>query len=308
LKVRVSTLDDLLNQVFRRLIASGREIYPSKGKALEITGAVLELTNPRARMSRTETRAVIFSWLGELLWCLAGNDELSFVKYYIKDYKPDYKGATNVMAAYGPRLRAKNKDMFKWVVDLIKKKPDTRRAVIPIYQPKDTRADLPEVPCTCTLQFLLRGRRLELVTHMRSNDAYLGLPGDIFAFTMIQEIVATALNVQPGCYKHLVGSLHLYDSDKKNAKRYLAEGFQKKVMMPIMPLGDPFPQIERLLRFERATRLGRHPRIPNDLAIYWQDLARLLSIFRAGKDNASAARFGVCAGGCIQMPTSRTLR
>jgi thymidylate synthase len=289
LKVRASTLDDLLNEVFRRLIASGRETYPSKGKAFEVTGAVLELTNPRARMSRTEARAVIFSWLGELLWYLSGTDDFSFVNYYIKDYKPDYQGATNVMAAYGPRLRSKDKDQLKWVVELITEKSETRRAVIPIYQPKDTQANLPEVPCTCTLQFLMRGRRLELITHMRSNDAYVGLPGDIFAFTMIQEIVAKALNVEPGHYKHFVGSLHLYDSDRRKAERYLAEGFQKKVVMPFMPLGDPFPQIERLLRFERDTRLGRHPQLPKDLAVYWEDLARLLSIFRADKDKASAA-------------------
>ena len=290
MKVRASTLDDLLHEVIRRLIASGQETYPSKGKALEVTGAILELTNPRARMSRTEARAVLFSWLGELLWYLAGNDEFSFIRYYIKDYKPDHKGAANVMAAYGPRLRTKNKDQLRWVVELIRKKPETRRAVIPIYHPKDTQIHLPEVPCTCTLQFLLRGRRLEMITHMRSNDAYVGLPGDIFAFTMIQEIVATALNVEPGRYKHMVGSLHLYDCDKRKAQRYLDEGFQRKVAMPIMPLGDPFPQIERLLRLERATRLGRHPKIPDDLPVYWQDLAILLSIFRAdAKDNASAA-------------------
>jgi len=141
LKVRASTLDDLLNDVFRRLIASGRETHPSKGKAFEISGVVLELTNPRARMSRTEGRAVIFSWLGELLWYLAGNDDFSFIQYYIKEYKPDYKGATKVRAAYGPRFRAKNKDQLKWVVELLKKKPETRRAVIPIYHPKDTLAN-----------------------------------------------------------------------------------------------------------------------------------------------------------------------
>jgi Thymidylate synthase len=297
LKVRASSLDDLLNEVFRRVIASGRETYPSKGKAFEVTGAVLELTNPRARMSRTETRAVIFSWLGELLWYLAGSDEFSFVKYYVKDYKPDYKGATNVIAAYGPRLRSRNNNMLKWVIDLIKRKPETRRAVIPIYQPKDTKSGLPEVPCTCTLQFLMRGRRLDLITHMRSNDAYRGLPGDIFAFTMIQEIVANALNVQPGRYKHMVGSLHLYDSDKKQASRFLAEGFQEKTTMPVMPIGDPFPQIERLLRFERATRLGRHPRIPKDLPPYWQDLASLLSIFRADKDKMPSKKIRTLRNG-----------
>lgn len=289
LKVRASTLDDLLNDVFRRLISSGQEIYPSKGKAYELTGAVLELTNPRARMSRTEARALIFSWLGELLWYLAGSDDFSFIQYYIKDYKPDYDGATSVMAAYGPRLRPKRRDQLRWAVNLIKEKPDTRRAVIPIFHPKDTRSSLPEVPCTCTLHFLLRGRRLEMITHMRSNDAYVGLPGDIFAFTMIQEIVATALNVGLGRYKHLVGSLHLYDSDRKKAERYLAEGYQKNVVMPVMPLGDPFPSIETLLHFERDTRIGNRPPIPHNLAQYWQDLGTLLEIFRAYKDHATAA-------------------
>lgn len=240
-------------------------------------------------MSRTETRARLFSWLGELLWYLAGSDELSFVRYYIENYKPDYPGAKRVRAAYGPRIRSEKKHQLRWIVQLIRENSDTRRAVIPIYHPKDTYTNLPEVPCTCTLQFLLRGSRLELVTHMRSNDAYKGLPGDIFAFTMIQEIVARALGVELGRYKHLVGSLHLYVEDRRNAERYLAEGWQRKITMPIMPLGDPFPQIERLVRFERATRLGTHAKIPSDLPEYWQDLARLLAIFRAEKEQKPAA-------------------
>jgi thymidylate synthase len=289
LKVRASSLDDLLNEVFRRLIATGQEIYPTKGKAFELTGAVLELTNPRARMSRTEARALIFSWLGELLWYLAGSDELKFIRYYIKEYPSDNEGATTIGAAYGPRLRDKNRDQLRWVIDLLRSKPDTRRAVIPIFQPRDTDSDLPEVPCTCTLQFLLRNRRLELIVHMRSNDAYLGLPGDIFAFTMIQELVAAALNVQPGRYKHLVGSLHLYAEHRKKAQQFLSEGFQERAAMPIMPSENPFPHVERLLRFERAMRLGKRPQIPKGLPIYWQDLATLLSIFRADKDGATAA-------------------
>jgi len=289
LKVRASSLDDLLNEVFRRLITTGQETYPTKGKAFELTGAVLELTNPRARMSRTEARALIFSWLGELLWYLAGSDELKFIRYYIKEYPSDGAGVTTVRAAYGPRLRNKNRDQLMGVIDLLRSKPDTRRAVIPIFLPKDTENDLPEVPCTCTLQFLLRNRRLELIVHMRSNDAYLGLPGDIFAFTMIQELVAAALNVQPGRYKHLVGSLHLYEKHRKKAQQFLSEGFQETTAMPIMPSEKPFLHIERLLRFERATRLGKRPQIPKGLPVYWQDLATLLSIFRADKDGASAA-------------------
>jgi thymidylate synthase len=239
-------------------------------------------------MSRTEARAVIFGWLGELLWYLAGSDEYSFVKYYISNYKQDAPNAARVHAAYGPRLKSKNKDQLKWIVDLLKSKPQSRRAVIPIYHPKDTHSNLQEVPCTCTLQFLIRGGRLEMITHMRSNDAFIGLPGDIFSFTMIQEIVARSLGIEVGTYKHLIGSLHLYEENRRTAEKYLAEGYQESVTMPNMPLGDQFPYIERLLRYERSTRLGRKPKIPKDLPVYWQDISMLLSIFRAGKDHLPA--------------------
>jgi len=40
------------------------------------------------------------------------------------------------------------------------------------------------------MQFMVRRRRLHLLTNMRSNDAFIGLPHDIFAFTMLQEIMA----------------------------------------------------------------------------------------------------------------------
>ncbi|MNP18299.1 Thymidylate synthase [compost metagenome] len=46
---------------------------------------------------------------------------------------------------------------------------------------------------------------------MRSNDIYLGMPYDIFSFTMLQEMLALELNVELGSYTHMVGSLHIYE-------------------------------------------------------------------------------------------------
>ena len=47
-----------------------------------------------------------------------------------------------------------------------------------------------DIPCTVSLQFLIRENKLHLFVNMRSNDVFLGLPHDIFCFTMIQEIIA----------------------------------------------------------------------------------------------------------------------
>src|SRR5260370_41880706 len=53
---------------------------------------------------------------------------------------------------------------------------------------------------------------------MRSNDAWLGLPYDVFTFTRIQAYVAAAVGVEPGRYTHTVGSLHLYERDWERAE------------------------------------------------------------------------------------------
>jgi thymidylate synthase len=77
-------LDDVLREVIQEVRRRGVPIKPSKGPALELSGMLLEVTNPRARLSRTETRGKVFSALGELSWYLAGTNKVGFVSYYIK--------------------------------------------------------------------------------------------------------------------------------------------------------------------------------------------------------------------------------
>jgi len=48
---------------------------------------------------------------------------------------------------------------------------------------------------------LIRNKQLHMLTNMRSNDAFWGLPHNIFSFTMIQEILARTLSVELGTYK-----------------------------------------------------------------------------------------------------------
>ena len=114
---------------------------------------------------------------------------------------------------------------------------------------------------------------------MRSNDAYLGLPHDIFVFTMFQELVARCLGVDVGAYNHLVGHLHLYEEHVEKARLYLSEGLQTIEPMPPMPEKDPVPLLPRLREAEQAIRLD-----PTSLAgfhfdPYWEDLLRLLRIY-----------------------------
>jgi len=286
-----TTVDDLMKVVIENILDGGVRITPTEGPAIELSGVLLELTNPRARLSRTETRGKAFSCLGELCWYLAERDDLQSIEYYVSKKYEERANDGRLLGAYGPRLFGRNGiNQVGNIIDTLKKKEkrDSRQMVVQLFDANDLATKQRDVPCTCTLQFMIRRDLLILVVYMRSNDAFLGLPHDIFCFTMVQEIIAQTLDVGVGVYKHAVGSLHLYERDIDAAKAFLKEGFQPtKPIMPAMPVGDPWPNVDVLLTAEDALRNGR-PLLNetiSPLEPYWRDLIRLLQVFRSKKDN-----------------------
>lgn len=237
----------------------------------------------------------MFSCLGELLWYLSGSDSLEPISYYLKKYNDESEDGKTVYGGYGPRLLAKDGHINQLdnVKALLERNPNSRRAVIQLYDAKDIAEKRKTIPCTCTLQFFIRGGRLDVSVTMRSNDAFYGLAHDIFAFSMLQEIMARSLRVKIGKYKHYVGSLHLYRDMSELAKMYLNEGWQSNVVMPRMPDGDPSASIDLLLKAEEEIRItGLCSTDVSTLNDYWADLVRLLVIYSSytRKDKAAIER------------------
>jgi thymidylate synthase len=273
--------------LMEEIIAHGTQIHPSQGPCKELIGVLVEISNPRARLSLTETRGRPVSCLGEFCWYLAGSNDLAFIQHYIPQYEK-YADEGRVIGGYGPRW-------FDWrgfnqvdtVIKQLREKRDSRQAVLQIFDASDLAPKHNSIPCTCTLQFFLREGRLHMLTSMRSNDVYIGLPHDVFAFTMLQEIIARDIGVELGTYKHAVGSMHLYDRDCDDADSFMREGWQStKAAMPPMPSGDPWPAIQSFLQAEEAIRTGSTAEIEviDTLDDYWADLIRLLQVLQYSKE------------------------
>lgn len=294
---RHDTLDDLMREVFETVQSVGRSVHASRGLCLEITGAMLELTNVRARLSRSETKGTPFSALGEFCWYLSGRSDFHSIDYYIKgayelDKDVEEDGVT-ISGAYGPRLIGSGQ--LEQVIQLLTRKATTRQAVIQLFDAEDLASGQRDVPCTCTLQLLNRAGALEMVVYMRSNDAYKGLPHDVFCFTLLQEWIACRVGLEPGTYKHAVGSLHIYNDDFERVKRYLNEGLQSKLSpMPSMPKEDPIGALGALLDAEQALRTmpaGLATAKAYEVALdpFWADLVRLLRAYRHFKNRDGEA-------------------
>lgn len=280
------TLDDALLKLYPELLKLTDFVTATRGDFTELVGVLIEITKPRARLSRSETRGKLFSSLGELLWYLSRDNKLDFIERYVGGYRKESKDGATVYGGYGPRLFSqRGADQVSNIIDLLRKSPTTRRAVIQIFDAEDITARHKEVPCTTTLQFFVRMDRLNMITTMRSNDAYLGLPHDVFCFTMLQELIARSVDVELGTYRHFAGSLHLYREHHPPAQDFVNERFQTPIEMPPMPLGDPWAAVASVLEVEANIRTGN----PIDakamkLDSYWCDLIRILQIYFAERD------------------------
>src|SRR4051794_6473143 len=167
--ISADTLDDLMRRVLDKLVKSHARNTASRGGTRELRSVLLKLSNPRARLSHTEKKGKIFSALGELLWYLAKSNDLEFISYYLDQYREESEDGATVYGAYGPRLfNKRGTDQVQNVLDLLGRHSSTRRAVIQLFDAEDLAAPHKEIPCTCTLQFMVRDGRLELATSMRS--------------------------------------------------------------------------------------------------------------------------------------------
>lgn len=288
MEIEGESLDAVLWKLYRALPKSTLRNAGTRGPTIEILGVALRILRPRARISRSENRGKPFSALGELLWYLSGDDKLEFIQRYVPDYKKEAENGI-IHGAYGPRLFAMRDgiDQFANVDRLLREKPGSRRAVIQLFNAEDITKHFKEIPCTTTLQFHLRDGVLHLSVTLRSNDAYFGLPHDVFCFTMIQEMMARRLGVELGEYYQYVGSMHVYEDRLADMAEYVEEGVQRALPMPEMPEGNPFDHIGWLLDVERRVRANE----PLDASkeapdAYWADIVRLLQTYWAKGDVA----------------------
>jgi thymidylate synthase len=102
----------------------------------------------------------------------------------------------------------------------------------------------------------------------------LGMPYDIFLFTMWQEMMAAELQLDVGPYHHVVGSLHIYESNLEWSKEILCA--RSSITEP-MPRMLTLTGIDALLQGEPQTRNPEADQIyPEGANGYWFGLLEVL--------------------------------
>ena len=101
------------------------------------------------------------------------------------------------------------------VIQMLKVYPDTRQAVLSIYDGKEISTYRKDTPCTYAVQFTILDNKLHMAVLMRSNDLWFGFCNDQYCFASLQELVAERLSIELGTYYHFAHNLHLYNNKLK---------------------------------------------------------------------------------------------
>jgi thymidylate synthase len=217
---------------------------------LELLRHVLERGTEKSDRTGTGTRSV-FGWqmrfnlaegfplvttkkvhlksiVHELIWFLRGETNTRYLNengVTIWDEWADADGELGPV--YGKQWRSwtcpdgRVVDQIAWVVDEIRRNPDSRRLIVSAWNV----ADLPRMalqPCHTMFQFYVAGGRLSCQMYQRSGDIFLGVPFNIASYALLTQMVAQATGLAPGDFVHTLGDAHLYSNHFAQAREQLA--------------------------------------------------------------------------------------
>jgi thymidylate synthase len=164
----------------------------------------------------------------ELLWFLSGETNVAYLRangVTIWDEWADASG--DLGPVYGHQWRSWPSrdggtiDQISWLVDEIRRNPNSRRLVVSAWNV----ADLDRMalqPCHCLFQFYVARGRLSCHLYQRSADVFLGVPFNIASYALLTHLLAAQTDLEPGDFVHSFGDVHLYVNHIAQARLQLS--------------------------------------------------------------------------------------
>lgn len=296
-----------INSIYKSLgkliLQEGRLVNPRGFDTYELNDVVLIAWNPRVRVIQLKNRRYnpVFGLI-EFLHFFTGDSKPDMLSHYVKNVKNFVNPATGLLDGcyaprltnlelYDPRVYPKRKTLrlnqLELVYRRLKKDPNTRRAVISIYNPVyDYNDDSLDIPCNDFLIFRQIDGKLNLTVICRSSDYYIGFIYDTFEFQLLQEVVAGWLGLDVGDFIYHLASVHLYARDAEKFKKCESVKVDYKPRDARVSYDEWQSILQLMLKFEESVRAGQNlltPIIINEFDTYWSSFMNCIRLHNALK-------------------------
>lgn len=220
------------------VLRHGYKVCPRGLETLELPHQtiVVDMRKPVLKVPRRKLNYKFMA--AEAYWILSGDDRVSTIAPYNKHISKFSDNGITFFGAYGPKIYSQ----LDFVVNKLKQDAESRHAGIVLWHenPPDTK----DVPCTIAIWCQIRQGLLNMHVFMRSSDLWLGLPYDVFNFSMLGHLLSIKLGLPPGLLYLTAASSHLYQQNFKAAQELIT--YQDEIgSQPDTPL--PLLQSETVL-------------------------------------------------------------
>ena len=219
----------------------------------------------------TTKKAHVKSIIHELLWFLAGDTNIGYLKDHgvsIWDEWADANGDLGPVYGYQwrswPAPDGRHIDQISQVLHQLRETPDSRRMIVSAWNPALVeQMALP--PCHALFQFYVADGKLSCQLYQRSADIFLGVPFNIASYALLTLMVAQVCGLQPGEFIHTLGDAHLYSNHLEQAALQLG---REPHPLPVMRLNPAVTDLFAF-RFDDFTLEGYdpHPAIRAEVAV-----------------------------------------
>lgn len=145
----------------------------------------------------------------------------------------------------------------QFVINELKRNPDSRRAVIDIRRLSDMKTNDPA--CLQHIQYFIRDDMLHCKVLFRSNDACKATFMNAFALIMLQKRIADELGIEVGTYTHRANSFHCYEKDFA-----LLDGYVERILKGESLTYDYVGEWDELMEEAKADIAEKVERLKND--------------------------------------------
>lgn len=216
-------------KVLTDLSEKGKSYAPRGQQIKELTNYMIDVNYPFASV---KDRKLPLKYIKrEYQWYLARIPNDDRITKYATMWKmlkqPDGTFASN----YGQYMFSKQGG-FQWVVDTLRRDPDSRQAIIPFAHKGNLYKNNPDQICTLGIVFNIRDNKLNMTVMMRSNDIFKGATVDWVCFTWFWEMIASELKIKTGTYIHFANSMHIYETDYSKMISILENPYEYIVKYP----------------------------------------------------------------------------
>lgn len=230
------------------------------------------------------TKKISWEWVAkELLWIISGDTNsrtlsAQGVKIWDANGSREFLDSVGLQdnevgdlgPIYGHQWRNFNSegvDQLKEVIDGVRNDPFSRRHVVSAWNPAQIKK-MAVPPCHMMFQFYVSSDRkyLDCMMYQRSGDMFLGVPYNVFSYSLLTHIVAKLCGMEAREFTHMIGDAHIYSNHVEQCKKQMGRDVREMPRVDL-DMGEIRDIDDIAINHIRISGYDPHPFIKGEMAV-----------------------------------------